>query len=284
MLRTPFPDKNLEPTLIRKFSAYLIHKGWTQVDHPNTRIILFYGLLDDEGEPLQLILPANTTFLDTRLRIAEALDLLSIVQQESHAAIFDQIMATELEKRPEAVRFLKWLAPIFHKDFGNAAFASSGEHDSIATRKLIADGLLDKEFPNISFKLFSSNDGYEIVIQTSNAAYNGRIVAFGAGKDSISLLGVISGGHEVYDDFVSNLFFKGNYSRPTLTPLALLDETTLSYFFQEGQVSQPALSNSVNSAATESGKKAWERIAQSEHTAQPLRETIEAILKKQQQF
>jgi hypothetical protein len=284
MLRTQFPDTDLEPTLIRKFLTYLLRKGWTQVDHPNTRIILFYGPLDDEGEPLQLILPANTTFLDTRLRIAEALDLLSIVQQESQAAIFDQITATEIEEPFQAVRdfgFLRWLAPIFHKDFGNAAFASSGEHDSIATRKLIADGLLDEKFPNISFKFFSSNNGYEIVIQTSDAAYDGRIVAFGAGKDSISLLGVISGGHEVYDDFVSNLFFKGNYSKSTLAPLALLDEKTLSYFFQEGQVSQPALSNSVNSAATSSGKKAWERIALSEHTAQLVRETIEAILKKQ---
>jgi hypothetical protein len=284
MLRTPFPDPNLEPTLIRKFTTYLIRKGWTQVDHPNTRIILFYGPLDDQGEPLQLILPASTTFLDTRLRIAEALDLLSIVQQESHAAIFDQIMATEIEKPPKPVRdfgFLKWLTPIFHIDHGNAAFASSGDHDSIATRNLIAEGLVDEEFSDLSFKFFSSNDGYEIVIRTSNAAYNGRIVAFGAGKDTVSLLGVISGGHEVYDDFVSNLFFKGSYSKSTLAPLALLDEKTLSDFFEGGQVSQPALSNSVNSAATSSGKKAWERIAQSEHTAQPVRKTIEAILKKQ---
>mgnify|MGYP003288942663 CR=1 FL=1 len=282
-LRMQFPIPPLAPTFIRKFTFYLIRHGWSQVDHPNTRIILFHGPLDDENQPLQLILPATTTFQDTQLRVAEALDLLSVVQQESPATIFDQITAIDIERPAkvfEVFGFLRWLTPIFRIDLSNAAFASSDEPASIASPTLIVDGVMDAEFSDLQIEIYSSSNGYEIVIKTSNADYNGRIAAFGSDKYNITLLGVISGEHEVHDGFVSNLFPRNNYSPSIITPLALLDRKALSELFESGQLSEHAIEDSLNSTATSSGIKAWKRIAESNVTAETLRKKIVSILEK----
>jgi hypothetical protein len=279
MLRTPFPVPNLAPTFLRKFTTYLMDHGWSQIGHPNTRIIFFHGPLDDENRPLQLFLPATTTFRDTQIRVAEALDLLAVVQQESAASIFSQIMAIDIEGLPEVTKdfgFLRWLFPIFHIDRVNAAFASSDEQGP----KLIVEGVIDKELSDLLFKVFSSSDGYEIVIQTPHADYNGRIIAFGSDMDSITLLSVISGGHEIYDGFVSNLFARKNYSPSINIPFALLDDKALSSLFETGQLSEQAIEDSVNSTATSSGIKAWKRIAENEVTAESLRKKIESVLQK----
>jgi hypothetical protein len=176
--------------------------------------------------------------------------------------------------------FLRWLSPIFRINVANAAFASSDEPDSIGSRKLIAEGLLGEEFSDSPFEVFSLSDGYEIVIRTSNADYHRRIVAFGSDKTTISLLGVISDRHEVYDEFVSNLLSRSNYAKSMIAPLALLDEKALSNLFEEGRVTERAIADSVNSAATSSGKKAWKRIAESEDISESLRMKIKAILEK----
>jgi hypothetical protein len=283
MLRTPFHVPNLPPAFIRKFTAYLIRHGWTQVAHPNTSVILFHGPEDDENRPLRLFLPATTTFRDAQIRVAEALDLLAVIQQEAPASIFNQIMAINIEGLPEVTKdfgFLGWLFPIFHIDRTNAAFASSDEQDHMSTPKLIVEGRMDKRLSDFAFKVFSSTDGYEIVIQTPNADYDGRIVAFGSDMDSITLLGVISGGHEVYDGFVSNLFPRTNYSPSINIPFALVDEKALSSLFETGRLSEQAIEDSVNSTATSSGIKAWKRIAENEVTAESLRKKVESVLQK----
>ena len=85
-------DKLSVPALI----SYLERTGWVRVDHPNKRIILFEGPPDDEGQPLQLVLPSDQSFDDAKVRLAESVGLLSTLLQVSPEAVVQRITDTEL--------------------------------------------------------------------------------------------------------------------------------------------------------------------------------------------
>ncbi|MEL6462571.1 MAG: hypothetical protein AAFX46_01620 [Cyanobacteria bacterium J06636_27] len=44
---------------IRDIVSYLHQNGWQEITHPNPRLIVFQGAADDEGNPIQLVLPSQ---------------------------------------------------------------------------------------------------------------------------------------------------------------------------------------------------------------------------------
>ncbi len=54
---------------------YLIQHGWQQVTSQNDRLQVFQGINDDLGNPIILPLPINDSFIDTPLRLSEAVNL-----------------------------------------------------------------------------------------------------------------------------------------------------------------------------------------------------------------
>ncbi|MEW6732470.1 MAG: hypothetical protein AB1489_14165 [Acidobacteriota bacterium] len=77
---------------ISYLSSYLEKHGWKQSEHPNDRIILFKGPLDNDGEPIDLVIPKNKSFGDSYRRLAEALDVLSIIEKRPANEILNEIL------------------------------------------------------------------------------------------------------------------------------------------------------------------------------------------------
>jgi hypothetical protein len=69
------PDIELN---VRKQDAekYLLLHKWQQVEHPNKRMQVFDGKLDDEGKPIRVVLLVTEDFRDTTLRIYQAVQTI----------------------------------------------------------------------------------------------------------------------------------------------------------------------------------------------------------------
>jgi hypothetical protein len=86
---------DLERISIEKFVSYLEGIDWIKVDHPNDKIFLFEGVSDDEGEPLQLVIPRSHDLVDANARLSEALTLLAMVHRQPVRFILNQIIADD---------------------------------------------------------------------------------------------------------------------------------------------------------------------------------------------
>ena len=76
------PNDSLLRTLnVEDVAAYLEFLGWVKREHPNPRLFVFQGPLDDFGEPLELWLPRHINFLDSYARIADVVNFLSAFEK-----------------------------------------------------------------------------------------------------------------------------------------------------------------------------------------------------------
>ena len=71
--------------------SYLHQNGWQEITHPNPRLIVFQGAADDEGNPIQLVLPSQKTFEDSNRLITKAMNLLAVIEEKSLHEIIDSI-------------------------------------------------------------------------------------------------------------------------------------------------------------------------------------------------
>lgn len=60
---------------------------------------MFVGPLDDEGNAITLILPADDSFTDKDLRLTEAVYLLAEIEERSPTNIIDAIISHTQEKQ-----------------------------------------------------------------------------------------------------------------------------------------------------------------------------------------
>lgn len=74
--------------------SYLNHNGWQAVPHPNPYLLVFQGGTDDIGNPIQLVLPIQNTYEDSRRLIAKAINLLAVLQAKSPQEIIKLITQT----------------------------------------------------------------------------------------------------------------------------------------------------------------------------------------------
>jgi hypothetical protein len=71
--------------------SYLHQNGWQEITHPNPCLIVFQGAADDEGNPIQLVLPSQKTFEDSNRLITKAINLLAVIEEKSLHEIIDSI-------------------------------------------------------------------------------------------------------------------------------------------------------------------------------------------------
>jgi hypothetical protein len=68
---------------------YIIDRGWKQVDHPNKRLQVFAGVVDNDGQAIRLVLPLNE-LNDTPLRIYQAVQTISDIEERPlHLVVAD---------------------------------------------------------------------------------------------------------------------------------------------------------------------------------------------------
>lgn len=66
---------------------YLIQHGWQQVTSQNDRLQVFQGINDDLGNPIILPLPIHDNFIDTQLRLSEAVNLIAFVENRAPESV-----------------------------------------------------------------------------------------------------------------------------------------------------------------------------------------------------
>jgi hypothetical protein len=66
---------------------YLIQHGWQQITSQNDRLQVFQGINDDLGNPIILPLPIHDNFIDTPLRLSEAVNLVAFVENRAPKSV-----------------------------------------------------------------------------------------------------------------------------------------------------------------------------------------------------
>jgi hypothetical protein len=79
------------PLKVADVVAYLHRNGWQTVTHPNPRLLVFQGVADDAGNPIQIVLPSQNTFEDSDRLLAKAINLLSVIEEKSPQEIIDLV-------------------------------------------------------------------------------------------------------------------------------------------------------------------------------------------------
>ena len=83
MIEQILPEElNTNPLKISDIVSYLHQNGWQEITHSNPRLIVFQGAADDEGNPIQLVLPSQKTFDDSKRLITKAINLLASIEEK----------------------------------------------------------------------------------------------------------------------------------------------------------------------------------------------------------
>jgi hypothetical protein len=72
---------------------YLQQNHWIAISHPNPRLIVFEKGVDDQGKPIQIVLPSQDDYEDTPYLLTKAVNLLSVLQSVSFQNIVNAINA-----------------------------------------------------------------------------------------------------------------------------------------------------------------------------------------------
>ncbi|BAY84461.1 hypothetical protein NIES267_39570 [Calothrix parasitica NIES-267] len=100
MIEKMLPEElNTNPLKISDIASYLHQNGWQEITHPNPRLIVFQGAADDEGNPIQLVLPSQKTFEDSNRLITKAINLLAAIEEKSPDEIIDLVTQTHAASR-----------------------------------------------------------------------------------------------------------------------------------------------------------------------------------------
>jgi hypothetical protein len=83
----PILDLNLSKQDVER---YIISHGWKQIEHPNKKLQVFAGALDNDGRSIRLVLPVNSDLKDTPLRIYQAVQTIADIEERAlHLVVAD---------------------------------------------------------------------------------------------------------------------------------------------------------------------------------------------------
>jgi hypothetical protein len=88
--QNPIVDLNLSKQDVER---YIISHGWKQVEHPNKKLQVFTGVVDNDGQPIRLVLPVSNDLKDTPLRIYQAVQTIADIEERPI-----HLVVTDIEK------------------------------------------------------------------------------------------------------------------------------------------------------------------------------------------
>jgi hypothetical protein len=71
--------------------SYLKENHWISISHPSPRRLVFEKGVDDQGKPIQIVLPSNDDYEDMPYLLAKAINLLSVLESVSFQEIVKAI-------------------------------------------------------------------------------------------------------------------------------------------------------------------------------------------------
>ncbi len=95
MKEVSYMDPLFQNLRVEDLTAYRRKSGWKRTPHPNDRILVFTGGSDDQGHPLEMILPQRNDYADSPLRLAEAINLLAAVETRTPHVVVQAIQALD---------------------------------------------------------------------------------------------------------------------------------------------------------------------------------------------
>jgi hypothetical protein len=84
----PMIDLNLSK---QDVESYILSHGWQQIEHPNHKLQVFTGLVDNDGREIRLVLPRSNDQKDTPLRIYQAVKTIADIEDRSLTAVVADI-------------------------------------------------------------------------------------------------------------------------------------------------------------------------------------------------
>jgi hypothetical protein len=83
----PILDLNLSK---QDVARYIISHGWKQIEHPNKKLQVFAGVVDNDSQPIRLVLPLSNDLKDTHLRIYQAVQTIADIEERPiHLVVAD---------------------------------------------------------------------------------------------------------------------------------------------------------------------------------------------------
>lgn len=70
---------------------YLHQNHWAKINHPNPRLLVFEKGVDDQGKPIQVVLPSQDDYEDTPYLLTKAVNLLCVLQSMSFQELVNAI-------------------------------------------------------------------------------------------------------------------------------------------------------------------------------------------------
>jgi hypothetical protein len=72
---------------------YLRQNCWIPVGYPNSRLLVFEKGVDDQGKPIQIVLPSQDEYEDRSYLLAKAVNLLSVLESVPFQEVVSAIHA-----------------------------------------------------------------------------------------------------------------------------------------------------------------------------------------------
>jgi len=73
---------------------YLQQNHWSAIAHSNPKLLVFEKGVDDQGKPIQIVLPSKDEYEDKPYLLAKAVNLLSVLESSSFQEIVNKINAS----------------------------------------------------------------------------------------------------------------------------------------------------------------------------------------------
>jgi hypothetical protein len=73
---------------------YLQENHWMSISHPSPRLLVFEKGVDDQGKPIQIVLPSKDDYEDTPYLLAKVVNLLSVLESVPFQEIVSAINAS----------------------------------------------------------------------------------------------------------------------------------------------------------------------------------------------
>jgi hypothetical protein len=85
-------DPRVAQVRVDAVRSYMLQHGWTLQPFPGPELLVFGGQMDDDGEPIELVLPSKETMLDYRMRVEDLIGALGVLEDRYAGDVLNDIL------------------------------------------------------------------------------------------------------------------------------------------------------------------------------------------------
>lgn len=85
-------DPRIDLVTVDNVRTYLLNRGWQLQPFPGPELLVFEGPNDDDGAPILQVLPSSERLRDYRMRVADLIGALSVIEDRPAVEILTDIL------------------------------------------------------------------------------------------------------------------------------------------------------------------------------------------------